>query len=449
MNLLLKEILTSTWLLHDDRKDAYAAMLLSLLNGNRIESDDDGEDKSEGRKRNRSYVINRSGVYGADKTVGVYGLREDAIPAGSIAVIPIRDEIMKYDQMCGPRGTMSILDDLKLAQENMNIKSILLVVDSPGGQVSYTDILSDAIRDCTKPVVAYVEGMAASAAMWIISGAGTIVASSDLDRIGSIGTMLYFADLQPYYEKEGVKFHEIYATKSNEKNKDINDVLKGNYDNYRKEVLDRINDKFHASIKANRPKVKPEALTGKIFFAQDAIAMGLADSIGTMEYALELCDGEHPEEIIVVNPNDHPEPEKQDPEDDSQNHETMKFTEKMKAIMAIVSGKDGEKSEEFTAEMAEQLNDRIEELTSRNASIESQFETERTARMQLEEQIASKDQEITTLNSALAETTEKLDAMSREDAGGESTAGKEKDKEAAGDDVVYGHDRLADQFLGK
>jgi len=48
--------------------------------------------------------------------------------------------------------------------------------------------------------VAYIEGMAASAAYWIISGASKIIASSDLDRIGSIGTMLMVEDLQPSLE---------------------------------------------------------------------------------------------------------------------------------------------------------------------------------------------------------------------------------------------------------
>ena len=87
-----------------------------------------------------------------------------------------------------------------------------MVVDSPGGQVTGTDLLAEAIKNSATPIVAYIEGMAASAAYWIISGASKIVASSDLDRIGSIGTMLMVEDLKPFFEAQGVKFHEVYAS---------------------------------------------------------------------------------------------------------------------------------------------------------------------------------------------------------------------------------------------
>jgi len=138
----------------------------------------------------------------------------------------------------------------------------------------YTDLLSETIKSCATPVVAFIEGMAASAAYWIISGATKIIASSDLDRIGSIGTMLLVEDLQPYFESQGVKFHEVYATLSVDKNKDLNQVLDGNYKPYQQNVLDVINAKFLSTIRANRSGVEDGTLSGKIYFAPEAIALG-------------------------------------------------------------------------------------------------------------------------------------------------------------------------------
>jgi len=173
-------------------------------------------DSSLARERNRPFVI-CGDAHLPERT----GFADTAIPEGSVAVIPIRSEILKYDLPCGPRGSQSILSDIKQSDQNPSIRSILLVVDSPGGQVTGTDLLADAIAKCETPVVAYIEGMAASAAYWIVSGAKRIIASSDLDRIGSIGTMLLVEDLQPAFEKLGVKFHEIYASLSTEKNLDF------------------------------------------------------------------------------------------------------------------------------------------------------------------------------------------------------------------------------------
>ena len=202
MNPILAEILSGAWLISKERSTAYASILLSMLKG---ESFSD-VDSAIARERNRSYVIGAMG----DQPQR-FGFTDTDIPEGSVAIIPIRSEILKYDQPCGPRGSQSILSDVKSADQNPNIKSIILVVDSPGGQVTGTDLLAEAICNSTTPVVAYIEGMAASAAYWIISGASKIIASSDLDRIGSIGTMLLDADKIESIADEPVYAHDKIA----------------------------------------------------------------------------------------------------------------------------------------------------------------------------------------------------------------------------------------------
>jgi protease-4 len=412
---ILTDILTSTWLIHDERKEAYAALLLSLLKGERIS--EEGFEKA--RERNRSYVTSKS-------LVGHLSLSDANIPEGSIAVIPIRGEIMKYDQFCGPRGSLSITQEIKNADANPKIKSILLVVDSPGGQIDYTDILADTIKNSKTPIIAYIEGMAASAAYWIVSGASKIIASSDIDRIGSIGTMLFFADLQPYYEKQGVKFHEIYATKSTDKNKDVRDVLEGKYDNYRKGVLDRFNEKFHSSVKENRPGLDESTLTGKMFFAPEAITMGLIDEIGSMEYALQQTD-------IEVEVTDPEEANKEK----SKNSDNMKITQKFAAIWNRLFGAD-EKAEEkeVTPEMMQQLNDQL-------STLETSVKELTTAKEKAEKDLLTTKTELEAL-------TQKYEKLKAEDAGGETTAKKDKDKiSSESGEAVYAHDRIADQYLGK
>ena len=137
MNPILAEILSGAWLISNERSAAYASVLLSLIKGESIFEGD----SSLARERNRPYILAGSG--GENQRLG---FSDTEIPEGSVAVIPIRSEILKYDQPCGPRGTQSILNDVKAADQNPNIKSIVLAIDSPGGQVAGTDLLAEAIK---------------------------------------------------------------------------------------------------------------------------------------------------------------------------------------------------------------------------------------------------------------------------------------------------------------
>jgi len=406
MNPILAEILSGAWLISKERSTAYASILLSLIKGENFSEGD----SAIARERNRSYVI--SGVGDQRQR---FGFTDTNIPEGSVAIIPIRSEILKYDQPCGPRGTQSILNDVKSADQNPNIKSIVLVVDSPGGQVTGTDLLSDAIKNSSTPVVAYIEGMAASAAYWIISGASKIIASSDLDRIGSIGTMLMVEDLQPSLEAMGVKFHEVYATLSVDKNKDINQVLDGNYEPYQKNVLDVINSKFLTSIKTNRPAVDDSTLTGKIYFAPQAIALGLIDEIGSLDY------------VISVSSDLSPAPIELSKENETNRQKNMKIKETWKSIQSFFKMDPADlETQELTTERVQQLNDELGNVITRNQELETLLSDEQQSH---------------------AATKAALLALQQEDAATPIVAAKDADKiESGADEPVYAHDKIADEF---
>jgi ClpP class serine protease len=294
---------------------------------------------------------------------------------------------------------------------------MVLVVDSPGGQVAGTDLLAEAIKNSSTPVVAFIDGLAASAAYWIISGADKIIASSDLDRIGSIGTMLMAEDLRPALEQLGVKFHEVYATLSVDKNSDINKVLEGKYDQYRENVLDVINAKFLSTIKEYRLNLNESALTGKIYFAPEAIKLGLIDQIGSLEMAIEeavalaLKQGEHPIE--------------------SKTQETMKMKITWKAIQNFFKMEPAAiESEELTDDRVQQINDQLALVTARNEELEQELASEKEAH---------------------SATLEELKVLQGKDAGTETVAAKDADKFPGSEegDVIYAHDKIADEFCAK
>ncbi len=211
-----------------------------------------------------------------------------------VFVLPVNGPLMKYEN-CGSPGTSNMLASFNQAVADPNISSIVLQIDSPGGTVDGTKVFSDAIKQSSKPVVAFVDGMMASAAMWIGSAASEIIASTPTDMIGSIGTMVQWADFTEAYKAKGIKMHTAYASQSVDKNKTFSNAQEsGNYTELITSVLDPINDQFTSAISQNRNgKInlsKENVLTGKTYMAKDAIKYGLADKIGSLDMAIKRAN---------------------------------------------------------------------------------------------------------------------------------------------------------------
>jgi protease-4 len=219
----------------------------------------------------------------------------DVVMKNGVAILPITGPIMKGDAPCGGAvGTATLTAALSDLLANADITGIVLKIDSPGGTVDGTQTFASAIKAAAKkkPVVAYVDGMMASAAYWIGSSASHIMAGTKTDVIGSIGTMVQWADFSKRYEAAGIKVHEAYATESTDKNRMFRDAnATGDYTSIIKDFLDPVNHEFLSAVKANREgklRGKENVLTGKVYMAKDALRHGLIDSIGTIDQAVAL-----------------------------------------------------------------------------------------------------------------------------------------------------------------
>ncbi len=207
------------------------------------------------------------------------------IPKGSIAIIPLSGPLMKNDQACGPRGMTSLGSIIKEADDSKNIDGIVLKIDSPGGSVDGTAALAEIVANTKKPIIAFADGLIASAALWIGASANEMIAATNKTQIGSIGVLLSFVDVQPALEKLGVNFHQVVADQSKDKTKFWDDLKSGNYTSYKNEVLNPIADDFIAHIKNARPGILDKHLTGKLYFAQD-VKGSLVDAIGNFDFAI-------------------------------------------------------------------------------------------------------------------------------------------------------------------
>ncbi|UOQ99890.1 S49 family peptidase [Hymenobacter sp. 5317J-9] len=299
---LLSRLISSPWAISMEHAQSFMPVLANLLTGNGplVTGQSFAELRAEAAPKDLVATLAAGGII-------AYGARQQAGNSGTggandgiiIRVMGVSGPLMKADQECGPRGLMSLAGDLQRASRDQEISAVLLRIDSPGGQVFGTQSVVDAVKECQaagKPVVALCEdGLMCSAAYWIGSAANTIIATHETCTIGSIGVMASWMDAQPYFEKLGVKFHEVYAEQSTEKNADFAAAAKGDYQAVQAS-LTAIATGFLADVRANRGArldaklfEKSGAAAGKTFYASQAGEIGLIDAIGSFQDAIGEC----------------------------------------------------------------------------------------------------------------------------------------------------------------
>ena len=209
------------------------------------------------------------------------------------AVIPIQGVIAKRMNLFmriffGGTSTQYVGQDIKEALADNSIKSILLDIDSPGGTVDGTQELAQIIFNGRnqKPVVAYSDGMIASAAYWIGSAADNIYISGDTIDVGSIGVVTEHVDYSKYDEKAGVKITEIYAGKY-KRIASQNQPLTKEGKQYIQDQVDYLYTIFVDEVARQRGVssdiVLESMADGRIFTGKQAISAGLVDGVSTFD----------------------------------------------------------------------------------------------------------------------------------------------------------------------
>lgn len=204
-----------------------------------------------------------------------------------INVLSIKTPLFKYDQMCGPSGTRSMTRILKEWEANENVVGVILDIDCPGGQVSGLAEFADFLHNYSKPIVAYTDGLMASAAYYVAAACDHIVANPNADLIGSIGTMLTYVNLDGIIEAEGGVIKDIYATGSTRKNEEHRAMKQGSDALLIKNILDPARDKFVADVNLYRPGIDASVFEGAVYAPADALALNLVNELGTLQTAFD------------------------------------------------------------------------------------------------------------------------------------------------------------------
>lgn len=214
-----------------------------------------------------------------------------SVKSGKVVIVPVIGTMTRYGDLCS-WGTEDIGNWIMEANNDPSISAIVLEINSPGGEVDGTELLGAIVKNSPKPVVAWVAGMAASAAYWVASQAREIMAeSATISEVGSIGVLAMHVDASAYYEKEGFKVQIIRSDGSEDKAlfnsiEPLSDTalteLKASLNIVRKTFID--------TVKSGRPKVSEDVFSGKMFDGKTAKEKGMVDRFGFLGDAIQRAD---------------------------------------------------------------------------------------------------------------------------------------------------------------
>jgi len=193
----------------------------------------------------------------------------------------------------------NILWSIQNANEDPNIKAIVLEIDSLGGYPVAGEEIANAVKNSEKPILGFIRQSGSSAAYWAVSSADRIWASKNSD-VGSIGVTMSYLNNAENNRKEGYTFEQLSSGKFKDSGSPDIALTKEEKDLFMRDI-NIVYQNFMEAVSSNRniplEEVKKIA-DGSTVLGDKAKELGLIDEIGgitEVENYLEEQLGEKPE----------------------------------------------------------------------------------------------------------------------------------------------------------
>ncbi len=200
------------------------------------------------------------------------------------AMVAIKGEIASE----GSASAENIMAAMRSALEDSGSRALVLLINSPGGSPVQAGLISDEIHRLKnlhgKPVYAVVEESCASAAYYIAAAADRIYVDK-ASIVGSIGVLVDGFGFTGLMDKLGIERRLMTAGE----NKGFLDPFSPQTEAQRKHaqaMLNQIHQQFIGVVKTGRGerlKETPEMFSGLFWTGQQAVDMGLADALGSLD----------------------------------------------------------------------------------------------------------------------------------------------------------------------
>ncbi len=205
------------------------------------------------------------------------------------AIIPVVGPIIRrafmFSRVSGLTDLEMLRGELLAAQDSGAVSRIMLAIDSPGGETTGITELASYIRetDARKPVVAFIEGLGASAAYYLAAAAREIIAAP-MGIAGSIGVRMA---VRKSKDPAGVATFDFVSSQSPKKRLDP-ESAEGATEI--QQLMDDLAAVFIRDVATYRGVSEETVLSdfgqGGVMAADRALAAGLIDRVETQEAAL-------------------------------------------------------------------------------------------------------------------------------------------------------------------
>jgi protease-4 len=220
---------------------------------------------------------------GSSKTSGGFG--------DKIAVIHIDGVIAGTGSSSGGVITPEeFRKQLRQAENDSDVKALVLRVDSPGGTVAASEEIATYVRQSDLPVVVSIGDVGASGAYMISSQADRIFALPG-SAVGSIGVISEIPNVSGLLNKVGVDFQVITAGELKDTGSPYRSLtttekalIKGQVDQAYRQFVDIVAAGRNKQLKKSDVE---KLATGWAWNGDEAKRLGLVDKIGTYQDALD------------------------------------------------------------------------------------------------------------------------------------------------------------------
>jgi protease-4 len=213
--------------------------------------------------------------------------KTETVTVGSgdkVAVVDLKGVIASSDE---------VVRQMKKYRNNSSVRAIVLHIDSPGGGVVASQEMYEevrAVRDGGKPVIVSMGSLAASGGYYVAVGGSYLVANRGT-LTGSVGVISEFLQVKDALDKLGIGVKTIKAGKL----KDAGSPMRAMNDDdqkYFQALMDDVHRQFIDVVARERKmdveKVR-ELADGRVFTGEQALQLGLVDTLGTFEDAVRIA----------------------------------------------------------------------------------------------------------------------------------------------------------------
>lgn len=242
-------------------------------------------------------------------------LKEQALAGsgpGKVLMIPIHGMISASPDgnfmKSNPSVVQDVVSQLDMASKDKEVRAVLLVVNSPGGTVTASDMIYNELmkfkaKTGAKVVVSMLD-VAASGGYYVSLPADCIYAHPTTVT-GSVGVIFIRPQVYGLLDKIGVSVHADTSGKYKDMGSPFRKPLPDE-DKLFSKLVEDLAKKFTDKVRQRRAlsdKAMEEIATAKVFSADDALAVGLVDKVGYLEDAIgkakELGGLRHDAKLVV------------------------------------------------------------------------------------------------------------------------------------------------------